>query len=159
MEAQLIIRQANEKDIIELVRLNEIVHQLHISFNVGIFKETRNEDVVNWFAGSLGAKDLIILVAEVESRVAGYMMVKKNDLPENIFLNARRTLYIEQVAVDQTYRGQGVFRSLMQKVIGISEELGYKKIQLDVWTNNDNAKKVFEHFGFVTYNEKMELCR
>lgn len=153
----MLVREATNEDLPWLVTLNNVVHELHISFNVGIFKSTTDKNVLDWFKSVVSDEKIVIYVALIDAQVAGYIMARKSSLPENIFLYARKSIYIEQVAVDEAYRGRGIFSALMNEVINLTKSEGYGKVQLDVWTKNIESKNIFEHIGFQTYNEKMEL--
>ncbi len=57
------------------------------------------------------------------------------------------------ISVLKEYWGRGVATALLEKLISWSKEKGIKKINLDVFENNERAIKLYEKFGF-----KLEGC-
>ncbi len=57
-------------------------------------------------------------------------------------------LYIHDIVVLQTYRGQGIGKALMQKLIAIAEERKYCKITLEVRNDNIVAQDLYKSLGF-----------
>ena len=57
------------------------------------------------------------------------------------------------ISVLKEYWGRGVATALLEKLISWAKEKGIKKINLDVFENNERAIKLYEKFGF-----KLEGC-
>jgi len=57
------------------------------------------------------------------------------------------------ISVLKEYWGRGIATTLLEKLISWSKEKGIKKINLDVFENNERAIKLYEKFGF-----KLEGC-
>ena len=57
------------------------------------------------------------------------------------------------ISVLKEYWGRGIATTLLEKLISWSKETGIKKINLDVFENNERAIKLYEKFGF-----KLEGC-
>jgi ribosomal protein S18 acetylase RimI-like enzyme len=58
------------------------------------------------------------------------------------------TIRIDSVAVDDQYRGQGIGKILINKVVEIAKNRGFKEIILEVVNTNPRAKKLYEKMGF-----------
>jgi len=56
---------------------------------------------------------------------------------------------IVRVYTDEEYRGKGLAKILINKIIEFAKELGYKKLILDVWEYNLSARAVYKKLGFV----------
>jgi phosphinothricin acetyltransferase len=56
--------------------------------------------------------------------------------------------WIEDVVVDQQYRGQGVGRALVKKLISLAEEKGVSDIFLFTETHRQVAIRLYEQLGF-----------
>ena len=52
------------------------------------------------------------------------------------------------ISVLKEYWGRGIATALLEKLISWSKEKGIKKINLDVFENNERAIKLYEKFGF-----------
>lgn len=57
-------------------------------------------------------------------------------------------LYIHDIVVLQTYRGQGVGKAMMQKLIDVALERKYCKITLEVRNDNTVAQDLYKSLGF-----------
>ncbi|WP_394170721.1 GNAT family N-acetyltransferase [Saccharospirillum alexandrii] len=152
-----IIREARIEDLDALYELNSVVHDLHVSFNVGVFKETDQLEVISWFKEIMTEKDFSVFVVELNGEIAGYILCKLNQRPSNIFLNARSSIYVEQIAVSNRFQRLGISKLLFERVFQYAKKNGISKVQLDVWSKNEAAHQAFEKLGFKTYNQKMEL--
>lgn len=64
-------------------------------------------------------------------------------------------LYIHDIFISNDFRGKGLGKRLMQKLIIISKERGYCKITLEVREDNITAKKLYQSFGFGECEPKM----
>ncbi len=77
------------------------------------------------------------LLAKDENKVVGYIGIEKI-LDE---------VHIINMAVDPDYRQQGIGKRLMQHVLN-DEEVFF----LEVRVSNENAKKIYEKYGFKVIN-------
>lgn len=71
------------------------------------------------------------------------------------------TLYIDAIAVDDNYRGQGVGKLLLEELEKIAIENELSTVSLDVIKENIRAKKLYEEVGFeeVKYEELNEVAK
>lgn len=64
-------------------------------------------------------------------------------------------LYIHDIVVLNEYRGQGVGKALMEKLISISEERKYCKVTLEVREDNVVAQSLYKSLGFDECEPRM----
>lgn len=57
--------------------------------------------------------------------------------------------HIEVLAVDPAARGRGVARALMHAAEDWAREMGFTRISLNVWTQNERARGLYEHLGYA----------
>ena len=55
---------------------------------------------------------------------------------------------LARMYTDDDYRGQGLAKEIVEKVILSAKEKGYKKIILDTWVKSTSARKCYESLGF-----------
>ncbi len=60
-------------------------------------------------------------------------------------------LYLDGVAVDPRYRGQGIGKALIAKFEQYAQSKGYTRVSLDVVNTNPGAKKLYQTLGYRTY--------
>ena len=150
------IRRAAESDIPVIDKLLYQVHKIHSDirpdlFNKGTKKYTDEE------LKSIIADDLTpVFVAEIEGRVLGYAFCIHQQHINDNNLTDIRTLYIDDLCVDETSRGMHVGRALYDHVIGFARENGYYNVTLNVWAGNDSAKRFYESVGLKVQKVGME---
>jgi phosphinothricin acetyltransferase len=81
------------------------------------------------------------IVAVDGDRIVGFAEIAWYIIPSKGLIS-----WIEEVVVDAEYRGQGVGRMLMQKVLEIAQLLGCRQIKLTA--ANFVAQKLYESLGF-----------
>ena len=154
--SDMIIRRAVEADIPVIDKLLYQVHKIHSDirpdlFNKGTKKYTDEE------LKSIIADDLTpVFVAEIEGRVLGYAFCIHQQHINDNNLTDIRTLYIDDLCVDEASRGMHVGRALYDHVIGFARENGYYNVTLNVWAGNDSAKRFYESVGLKVQKVGME---
>ena len=66
------------------------------------------------------------------------------------------TLYIDDICVDETARGQGVGRALYDHILDYAREKGCYNVTLNVWNCNPGAMAFYEKLGLAPYKVGME---
>lgn len=62
--------------------------------------------------------------------------------------------------VSRDFRGQGIAKKLIEKLIERVKQISdIEQINLTVIANNDNAKKLYEKFGFVTFGSESNAIK
>ncbi|MBF4472696.1 GNAT family N-acetyltransferase [Flavobacterium sp. HJJ] len=62
--------------------------------------------------------------------------------------------------VSKHFRGQGIAKKLIQTLVErVNQIAGIEQINLTVIANNDNAKKLYEKFGFVTFGSESNAIK
>ncbi len=153
------IRRADLTDTDAIERLNREVQEIHIRNYPHIFKRTSPEEVKSWIRNLFEAEDVNIFVVSEETRIVGYVTLRMITQPENPFKYAEKIAYIDQICVTQSRRGRGIGRRLMEHAIEHAADLGFERIELDVWHKNTYAREAFEKIGFKTSCEKRVLDR
>ena len=63
--------------------------------------------------------------------------------------------YIDSIAVDEKFRGQGLAKELILHSFARAKELGYKKVSLIVDVNKPKVRKFYESLGFKFNTKKI----
>lgn len=95
-------------------------------------------------------------VAEVDGRVVGFVLVWER---EDYFTH-EALAHVEDLALDPAAEGRGVARGLMEAAEAWARKRGYRRITLNVWTQNARAVGLYQHLGFrpetVHYLKELE---
>lgn len=63
-------------------------------------------------------------------------------------------LYVAEIAIDDSLRGQGLGKKVLAEVIEYAESKNLKRVILDADFRNTGAKKLYERIGFKEFNKK-----
>ena len=73
------------------------------------------------------------------------------------FLKPFKTLYIDDLCVDEDKRGMHIGRQLYDYVVEFAKVAGCYNLTLNVWSCNTGAMKFYEKCGLVPQKVGMEL--
>ncbi len=151
------IRRAEERDIPELLRLLLQVNNVHAAGRPDLFKMNCRkyeaadlEDILRD-----GDRPVFVLTEDGE-KVKGYAFAEMEVHAGEHNQVDRRTLYIDDICVDEDARGQGVGRALYGHVKSYAREMGCHNVTLNVWSLNPGAMKFYEAMGMKPYKVGME---
>ncbi|MDD3080507.1 MAG: GNAT family N-acetyltransferase [Paludibacter sp.] len=69
--------------------------------------------------------------------------------------NVKPYLYIHDIVVLNEFRGKGIGKALLEKLIEISQERKYCKVTLEVREDNTVAQSLYKNLGFDECDPKM----
>ena len=155
------IRRAQRIDIPGLARLLEQVLMVHHEGRPDLFKaNTRkytDDELVEIITDD--TRPIFVAIADdaAPGEVAGYAFcVYQQYLGHNVMTDVR-TLYIDDICIDETCRGQHVGTALYQHVLGFAREQGFYNVTLNVWSCNPGAQAFYEAMGMQPYRIGMEV--
>ena len=149
------IRHATTSDVERLVILNREVQTIHVRIAPEVFCDPNEIDVSDWFKEQIHLDNTYVFVADDNTKIHAYLILKFIIQRQNPFMHPRRVAYIDHVAVSSSKRLSGIGRSLIQHAITFSANHGYRRVELDVWTKNTVAIEVFSHLNFKAKTERL----
>ena len=157
------IRKAKKGDAPTLIRLLKQVLELHAKLRPDIFisgttKYTREE-----LEQILEDPQTPVFVATEEidgnpggDEVKGYMFCKLLRQPFSTNMRDFKTLFIDDLCVDETCRGKRVGQALYNFALQFAKEQGCYNVTLNVWEGNDGARAFYEKMGMRVQETRME---
>ena len=98
----------------------------------------------------------IFVAVDENEKVLGYAFCRFiQHLNDNILTDIK-TLYIDDLCVDENCRGQHVGKQVYDYVIDFANKSGCYNVTLNVWSLNEGAKKFYEKCGLVPQKIGME---
>jgi ribosomal protein S18 acetylase RimI-like enzyme len=88
------------------------------------------------------------MVAAADAEVVGMVAALLQEEKNNPMLQDRRYCYVDTIAVKESYRRQGIGRSLMLALEEWSNEQGAREIRFTVWQFNTGARIFYEELGY-----------
>ena len=150
------IRLATTNDIPRLLELLHQVNMVHYERRPDIFKPHTTKYNAEQLQDLLTQPDKAIFVYEDEG-VQGYAFVQMEDVHDDILLQDMRTLYIDDICVDEQARGKHVGKQLFEHVRAYAEKLVCGAITLNVWEGNDAAMAFYRKLGMSVRKTCMEM--
>ena len=151
------IRFAEERDIPGLNRLLRQVANVHHSGRPDLFRA----DSKKYTDGELTAllrdesRPVFVYIGE-EGNVDGYAFcVMKQTAGDNI-LTDMRSLYLDDLCVEESKRGQHIGRTLYEHVLRFAKEQGCHNVTLNVWSCNPGAMRFYQALGMQPQKICME---
>ena len=154
------IRFACDRDIPGMIDLLQQVGAVHHQIRPDLFRagaQKYDEAALN---ALLTDPNRPILAAEIEGKLVGYAFCILQITENDPVLCDRKVLYIDDLCVEETLRGQGIAGVLYERVLEYARELGCDAVTLNVWCGNENAMKFYEKCGLKPQKIGMEtiLC-
>ncbi len=151
------IREATKADIGKLMPLNEEVQSLHIGISPKIFRKTDDKEISAWLLSQIDDDQTKFYVAMCNDKIVAYLTLKTYIRPENPFMHERRYAHIEHVCVHSKFRKSGVGRNLIEYAINCARKSKLDYVELDVWSENTDARAAFKNIGFVSSREQVQF--
>ncbi len=152
------IRRATFADCDGINRLLFQVQQIHHIGRPDLFKgntkKYTNHELEQIICDD---KSPIFVYTNDENTVLGYAFCIFEERTENNSVTALKTLYIDDLCVDEACRRQHIGKALCDYVVEFANKNGFDNITLNVWELNGNARKFYDSYGFVPQKTCMEM--
>lgn len=151
------IRKAEGKDILKIMELLGQVLQIHADFRPDIFIPGTTKYTEEELKALLKEEEKPIYVAVNDEDVCiGYAFCQIQEQPFSNNMVPFKSLFIDDLCVDQQIRGQHIGESLFEYVKSEARKLNCYEVTLNVWTGNTSAEKFYEKMGMRTKERQME---
>ena len=150
------IKFATVEDAALIAALNVDVQTVHATALPQLFKKPMiDAQLVQEFRSNLEKPDCFILIAEMESNIAGYLSAECQLWRDSPRAHQNKVVYVHHLSVSEAFRRRGIGRALLDEARKRGSERGITRLALDVWRFNEPARKFFAGYGLDVYNEKM----
>ena len=152
-----IIRRAIEKDIPKIIDLLKQVCLVHYKGRPDIFKVGTKYSAEELKAILKDDIRPILVSVDENDNVQGYCFCIYQRQENNSVLTDIKTLYIDDLCVDETLRGKHIGKELYESAVELAKETGCYNLTLNVWSCNESALKFYESLGLLPQKIGMEL--
>lgn len=151
------IRMAMEKDLPRIHELLMQVELIHHQARPDLFKCGGRKYTDDQLLEILHDDQRPILAAaDDQDRLLGYAFCIFQQHPDDNILTPVRSLYIDDLCVDEACRGQHVGKTLYEAVLDYAREHGCYNVTLNVWNGNDKAMAFYQACGLKPQKIGME---
>ncbi|MBO4804089.1 MAG: GNAT family N-acetyltransferase [Muribaculaceae bacterium] len=149
------IRRANDADIQRIIDLLHQVNMVHFEKRPDLFKpHTTKYDEAE--LGALLTDESKPIFVYDDGAVQGYAFCQINEVKDDILLQDIKTLYIDDICVDENARGKHVGKALFEFVRDYARSIGCYNITLNVWEGNEAASCFYKNMGMQVQKTTME---
>ncbi len=150
------VRRANINDMPKINGLLCQVLNVHHEGRPDIFKSNAKKYTDSELADIIADDSRPIFVANCDGEVVGYAFCVFQQHINNNILTDIKTLYIDDLCVDETKRGLHIGTTLYNHVLSFAKESGCYNVTLNVWSCNQGALRFYEKLGLVPQKIGME---
>ena len=150
------IRLAQKRHIPGMIRLLRQVGQVHFEIRPDIFRPGAQKYDEAALEALFLDEDRPIYIAEEAGQVLGYCFCVRKDYRGSGVQTDRLELYIDDLCVEESARGQGVATALYRYTVEHARAMGCSFISLNVWCGNDGALRFYERMGLKPRHIMME---
>ena len=151
------IRKATLKDIPKIEDLLSQVCLLHHNGRPDIFKVGRKYSEEELKVLLKDESRPILVCVDDSDEVMGYCFCIFQQHLNNSVMTDIKTLYIDDLCVDENLRGRHIGKELYEAAIELAKSNGCYNLTLNVWSCNPSAMKFYEAQGLVPQKIGMEL--
>ena len=147
-EESFFVRPAEEKDVSEILRLLVEVNMVHHNIRPDLFKGPSTkytEDEMKVMVHD--TENPIFVCVDSDGKFYGYIMCQTEYVKESALRTGIKTLYIDDLCVDEVSRGHHVGERLYNFAVEHARKTHCYNVTLHVWGGNDAAEKFYYHMG------------
>ncbi len=153
----LTICRAGKRHIPDIVRLLLQVCLVHHNGRPDLFKKGARKYTDSELERIIADDSKPVFVAENEDgEMVGYAFCIFQQHENDSILTPVKTLYIDDLCVDENCRGHGVGSSLYNAVLDFASQQGCYNVTLNVWACNEKAMGFYKAMGLSVQKQGME---
>lgn len=149
------IRKAEKKDIPGLINLLYQVDAVHNGIRPDLFKGNTAKYNEQELEEILKDDSKPIFVYD-DGKILGHAFCQISEVKNHRLLQDAKTLYIDDICVDELSRGRHIGKALYEYVRDYAKSIGCHNITLNVWEGNDSAYNFYKRMGMHIQKTGME---
>ena len=150
------IRKAEKKDIQGLINLLYQVDAVHNGIRPDLFKGNTSKYTEQELEELINDDSKPIFVYD-DGKILGHTFCQINEVKNHRLLQDAKTLYIDDICVDEHSRGRHIGKALYEYVYNYAKSIGCHNITLNVWEGNDSAYNFYKQMGMQIQKTSMEV--
>ena len=151
------IRRAQKKDIPRMMELLKQVNRVHYDGRPDLFKLGTKYTPAELEEILADESRPILVYTNEEDVTEGYAFCIYQQYVGSNLMTDVKTLYIDDLCVDETKRGKHIGTALYHAVVDFARENGCYNLTLNVWSCNPSAMAFYQACGLVPQKVGMEL--
>ena len=150
------VRRANRNDIGRIIELLHQVDMVHHVIRPDLFKPNTTKYNEQELEALLDDDSKPVFVFD-NGEVLGHAFCMITEARNDKLLQDIKTLYIDDICVDEKARGNHVGKALYEHVRDFALSIGCNNITLNVWDGNAPALSFYRNMGMKVQKTTMEI--
>lgn len=150
------VRRAIKKDINGIIELLHQVNMVHHVIRPDLFKPNTTKYSEQELEALLNDDSKPVFVYADGGKVSGHAFCQITEVKDHQLLQDIKTLYIDDICVEESARGQHIGKALYEFVRGYAQSIGCYNITLNVWEGNEPALRFYKSMGMNVQKTGME---
>ena len=150
------VRRANKNDIKRIIELLHQVDMVHHVLRPDLFKPNTTKYDERELEVLLSDDSKPVFVFD-DGTVLGHAFCIITEVKDDKLLQDIKTLYIDDICVDEKARGKHVGKALYEFVHDYAQSIGCNNITLNVWDGNAPALNFYRNMGMKVQKTTMEI--
>lgn len=150
------VRKAVKSDIGRIICLLHQVDMVHHAIRPDLFKPNTTKYDETELESLLQDESCPIFVYD-DGGVLGHAFCQVTQVQDHKLLQDAKTLYIDDICVDEEARGKHVGKALYDHVIAYARSIGCHNVTLNVWEGNVPAFHFYKNMGMKVQKTGMEV--
>ncbi|MBQ7794579.1 MAG: GNAT family N-acetyltransferase [Clostridia bacterium] len=152
----MIIRKATKEDLDGVNSLLYQVQAIHAAGRPDLFKKGAKKYTDEEIIALMNDEKTPIFIYVDGGKVLGYSFCSLQQHLNSNSLTDIKTLYIDDLCVDENARGQHIGKALYDFTVNFAREQGCYNLTLNVWSLNESAQKFYDRLGMKPQKVGME---
>lgn len=151
------IRRAEKRDIPRVMELLSQVLEIHAALRPDLFLTGTTKYLPEELEAIFLDPSTPVFVAENrDGQVDGYCFCMMQNQPQKTNMPPLKTLYIDDLCVDEKARGTGIAKALYDYVLAYADAQACYDVTFNVWKGNQQAYQFYEKMGMKVKKTQME---
>lgn len=150
------IRFAKPEDTLGILALLEQIGKVHYHLRPDMFQADAQKFGASQVLARMANPSTPIFVAAEGEKVLGYSFCEIKSYCQHPVIADHTTLYLEDLCIDESCRGQGIGERLYSRILDYAREKNCYNLTLNVWSCNPGAMHFYEKMGMKPQRVYME---
>lgn len=152
----IIFRDLEPNDYWQADALMQQMHNLHLQNRPDIFRDIAHPYSMEEYLQILEDDKKIKIAALIDGVLAGLCIVTLGNSEDCPVAISRPIAFIEDFCVDNHFRRHGVGGKMFDRAMELAKGHGAERLELMVWSFNEDAIRFYEKMGLTPQNFVME---
>ncbi len=145
--SEINVSKATAKDALTIGKIAYQVSQIHYQQTDKEFKKPILKSQVEYISNSISDKNILVLKAQIDDKIVGYVVVYFNTYPAKHFQFNKRA-FIGSIGVDKDHQRQGIGKALLKAVENEVKKHKISVIEIDYYVFNKAAGQLYKKCGY-----------